>query len=460
VISLPRQPTEAVITASLCAAGAVIAAALDGSAGQVAALTLAATQTLGLVLLFRLGYGRQRRWATTTCLTAAAWAALFLIPAWVYAVDPSQLAFVTNPVPGIALTNLSLFALITGLVLARPAGSAEPSARLITIDQTGLDRRWIVGWTVLGVLSLIALFAAAGGPIYYLQHLNQDASLTAGLFYLIWGMLALNFVVLALTVHKWASGEPMSRRLLLSWLAVLIVLGATGNRAFIAIALVEALVAFSLVRRPLRTGRIALWTTVGAVVLVFGLGTVKRYQTYRTDTRHPESLGSYVLNTAPHQVVAAYVGNYVDTQELISLARAIVPRYAHYERGVVLLTLLTKPIPRPLRPLIHRQAVINRIFYPTSSSSYAIPLQAIAYLQFGIPGVIFAFLLVGAVLARIDHALTAERLSLAAVLTLVTTATMIPFVLRSGVPVGVTVAIVEILGVFVVARLSRLRRSA
>lgn len=448
---------EAAVTAGLCALGAVIAAALGRTAGEGAAVILAATQTLGLSLLFRVGYRRQRRWASATCITAAAWAALFLIPAWVYAIDSSQLAFVKNPAPGIALTNLSLFALIAGLLLARPAASLEPERRLITVDQTGVDRRWIIGWTVLGLLSLMAFFAGAGGPIYYLQHLNQSASLTAGLFYFVWGTLVLNFLVLTLTVRSWASGRPMSRRLIAAWLGVLIVLGATGNRAFIAIALVEAVVAFSLVCRPLRTGRIALWTVVGAFVLVFGLGTVKRYESYSSVPVHHQSFGSYAINTAPRQAIQAYVSNYVDTQQLISLARAVVPRYAHFERGVVLLALLVKPIPRVLRPVIHRQAVIKQVFYPPFGDRYAIPLQAIAYLQFGIPGVIFAFLVAGAALAWIDHALAAERLSLTALVTLVTAATMVPFVLRTGVPDGLAVAVVEVIGVFAVARISRLR---
>jgi hypothetical protein len=446
-----------IATGVLCALGAIIAAALSGSSDQGAALALTAAQTLGLVLLFRLGYSERRRWATPTCITAAAWSALFLIPAWVYAIDPSRLAFVKHPAPGIALTDLSLFALIAGLVLARPPQGAEPERRLIAVERTALERRWIIGWTVLGLLCLVAFFASAGGPVYYLRHLNNSASLTAGLFYLVWGTLALKFLVLTGTVRNWAEGRGVSRRLLGAWLGVLIVLGATGNRSFIAIALVEAVVAFSLVRRPLPTGRLAIWTVVGVFVLVFGLGTIKRYQSYSSANPHPVSFGSYVIHRAPREAIQAYVGNYVDTQELISLARAVVPRYAHYEHGLVLLELLLKPIPHQLRPVLHRQAAIRQTFYPTQGSSYAIPLPAIAYLQFGIPGIVFAFLLVGAALARVDHALCAERRSLSTLLTLIAAATMIPFVLRSGLPDGLTVAVIEVLGVFAVARLSRTR---
>lgn len=459
---LPRAGSlgaPVLVTALLCAAAAGLAAALCGSSTHGAAVALAAAQTIGVGLLFALGYGERRRWASATCVTAVAWGALFLIPSWVYAIDPGQLEFVRHPAPGIAITDISLFALLGGLLAVRPRRPTEPAEPLIVVDRIGLDSRRLTGWAVLGVLSLIAFFAKAGGPVYYLHHLNASATLTAGLFYFVWGTFALKYLVLLLTVREWADGRPISRRLLAAWVAVLVVLGATGNRSFIAIALVEAVIAFSLVRRPVGTRRLAAGTLIGAVVLVFGIGTVKRYENYKTVPGHHQSFGHYVVHTAPGEVVQAYVSNYVDTQELISLARAVVPRYAHYEHGVALLALLVKPIPHSLRPGIHHQPAIQRVFYPLKTSSYAIPLAAIAYMQFGIPGVVVAFLLLGAGLAGLDGVLARGRLSLSGLLTAVAAATMIPFLLRSGVPDGATLALVEVIGILAVARLSRREES-
>ena len=88
-------------------------------------------------------------------------------------------------------------------------------------------------------------------------------------------------------------------------------------------------------------------------------------------------------------------------------------------------------------------------------------MQLVAYLQFELPGVIVAFLLVGAAAAEIDHRLLSRaHYRLSTLLLLVALATAMSMLLRNAAAPATADTIVEVVGIWAVARTAERPRAA
>jgi hypothetical protein len=415
---------------------------------------LAVQQTFGVVWLFWLGYSRQRGWVSATFVTAAAWAPLFLVPCWIYAINPSLLTTTASADQPLALVNISLFALITGLLVSRSPPAADTRfPRRDIAEVAGPSTRALVGFGGFGLLCLAILMARNGGPIAYITSQYRSGQLNSGLLYVVWGVLFLRFAPLAGAAARWAQGRPAGRLLWVYLLAGSTIVALMGAREFLASAAVEILLVGAIVRRRIRLRTLVAPVLVAGFLLVFGLGAVKFYQDYNvTHPGHRVSFIHYVIHIAPGHTVDHYVNNYVSGVSDIGLARRIVPAQAGYEYGKAVLQLLLKPIPSPYRPKLREARIISAWFGSNGGYAVAVPLQATAYLQFGIPGVIVAFALVGMLLAGIDRRLASPSTHrLPYLLVLITLAVQVPVLLRGGIPAGVVFLLMEVIGAWVAA---------
>jgi hypothetical protein len=99
---------------------------------------------------------------------------------------------------------------------------------------------------------------------------------------------------------------------------------------------------------------------------------------------------------------------------------------------------------------LKRAAAIDRALYPPGGHSYSIPLQATAYLDFGLAGIALAFVLVGGLLALADNALARPtQRSLATFLPLATLVVDVPVILRTGPPTGPAFLAMDVIGVWI-----------
>jgi phosphatidylglycerophosphate synthase len=417
------------------------------------AFALVAAQTCGVGWLAQLGYARGGHWVSATFVTAAAWTPMFLVPSWVYVVDPSLLA-TNSPAQVVALVDLSLFALLAGVLLVRARrGTPVPAPSLEVAEVAEPSRGALIAWAIVGLACLVALMALNGGPIAYVTHQDTSGNLNRGLTYLVWGVLFLRYAPLAAVASRWARGAPATRPMFAALIAGCGIVVVTGARAFIAVAAVQVLLVFALLRRMPRLRSVLGPAVLIGLLLVFGLGGVKRFQAYgHTHPGEQRGFASYMVDVAPREALGAYVNNYVDGVSLIGLARRVVPAQADYEYGKVIVRILLKPLPSPLRPDVSEPAAIRQAFYPAGGGAYAIPLQATAYLEFGLPGIAVAFLAIGALLATVDGRLARQRhRSLGTLLALVTLAVQIPILLRSSLPNGLAFLLIDVIGVWIAA---------
>lgn len=451
------QAVDKAIVAAAAWLSVIAAAAALAGAGVAASYCLAVVQVFGVVWLVTLGWHQSRQWATATVITAAAWLVMFTIPSWIYAVD-RELYGVASPLSEtLALVNVGLFALIAGVVLARRGGT-EPrnGPRKVVLVPERLANRRLAMWFVLGVLSLAVLFVANGGPVNYLSNLDETERMNSGLTYVIWGILAMKFVALIVIAERWAAGRRPGVLLAIAAAGICLVLFAVG-RAFITIALCQLLLVFVLLRRSLPAWQVACAAALAGLVLVFGLGAVKRYHGYQDSTgRENVSFVDYAADVAIPESVRVYATNYADGVRLVGLARDIVPGEAGHEFGRAFLRLAVHPVPSPLRPEVGHDPALDRLYEPQSGFSYAIPMHAMAYVQFGWAGVVAIFAALGVLLHLVDRRLEARgALRLSDFLALVTLAFYVPFMLRASVPGGVVFALLEVVGIWVVAHSSR-----
>jgi hypothetical protein len=439
----------ALAATALVTAAAAAALAVPGH-GRLSAVVLSAAQTIGVLWLLRLGSAGPRGWATATFVTGATWVALFLVPCWAYSLDPGLLPTSRAPEQPVGITTLSLFALIAGLLLVRLRREQPAPDPVVSLEPTPVSTRAVVLWAVFGLACLGLLMLLNGGPIAYVSNLHKSAQLNGGLLYLIWVALFLRFAPLAAIAARWSAGRPAGLPLIAAFLGGSLVILVTGARGFLAVAVLQALLLFALVRRPIPLRRLVLPTIALFVVIVFGIGSLKRYQAY-SDT-HPGTkmtLPTYLVDVAPREAIRVYVDNYVSGVATIGAARRIVPAHAGYEYGKAILRLGAKVIPRSLRPSLEPAAAVKRELEPGGGYVFAIPLQATAYLQFGLAGVIGAFAMVGALLAAIDRRLErSSAMSLALFLPLMTLAVQVPLLLRSGVPAGAVFLLMDVVGMW------------
>jgi hypothetical protein len=453
VIALLRWRRGAAVSGVLICAALALAAAEPGS-GRGRGVALVVAQTAGVVCLGQLGWSGSRGWAAATVLFAAAWVLTLLVPSWIYAVDPSLLD-VGRPAAPLAIVDLSLVALILGFapVRRRLAGGGEGFISLV--PAVAAPAR-VAAWTLVGFASLGYVLFTSGGPIGYVRHLSQEGSLTQGKTYFIVLALAIVFAAQAVICARWSRGRPTGALPVLWFAAALVFVGILGSRLFIAGALAQLTLFYGLVRRRPRLRTVLGVGAVAAVVLILGVGAVKRYSNY--EATHPGArigLARYLTSVAPGEIPVAYSDNYADGVRVLALARATVPAHAGYEYGKELLRLLLQPIPHSLRPGVATAPAIKVALYPPGGSSYAQPLQAVSYLEFGLPGVVVTFIVLGAALAALDARLEAiERARASSVMLLCAIVVSILEIVRGAAAAQVATVISVLIVLYPVMRSS------
>ena len=447
-----RAPSDALPFAAVVAAVATLVAAFVASA-QATLFIAAAAQTLGVAWLGVRALAQPRTWASATFVAAASFAVLFVVPSWIFAVDPAMLD-VGSPTEALLLVNVSLYALLLGWHLpVRRAVRQAARRSLLGIRPVPVSVRRVIVSFGISVASLMILFAANGGPLRYFENLDRSGEFMAGLTYVFWGLLAAKFTVFSYVAAKWARGQDLDRRTWGMLGAVFLLLALHGSRGPLVIALVELCLIRTLVWKRIRVGTVVVASLTVLLLVVFGLGAIKRYQKLDYEgTSARVGYVDYLVNVAPGDSVTAYATNYADQVRLLALARAVVPSDAGYEYGRIVARLALQPIPRFFRPEITRDPDLARALYPTSLYAYAVPLQADAYIQFGVGGMVIVFVLVGAVLRQIDLRLNAaQRLPLRTFLALMALAIALALVLRSGLQGGVAFGAIEIIGFWLAA---------
>jgi hypothetical protein len=436
-------------TAATAAAVALIAA--DESRGGVVCLVAAQ-----LVLVLWLGVRRwdeRLQWARPEVLVAGAWALTFTLPSCIYAADPGLLDVYEDPVKALALVNLSLLFLLGGIELGRAA--RKPLTRSTRLDVLGTDTSLtaVFVWIVIGLIGLLLVFQGAGGPLEYIRNLDEEGRFTQGRVYFVWMALSMRFATQVLMVAYWAAGRRAP------WWTVglfALTLGLTallGARLFVATALVEVAVLYVLVRQPVPLRLAAPLVVLVAFALIAIGGAVKRYSNYTADNPGPDKpLPTYLVQDAPGEFADAYANNYADGVRLIAVAIATVPRYDDFERGKLLMRYALQPLPRAVRPEVSRGPALTRVLFPEGPFAHAVPLQATAYIQWGIAAVAIVFILLGAFIAWLDWlVVTAAHATFTSTVCLVATIVAVPSFLRAAEAGSLALVLMEVLGLTLVA---------
>jgi hypothetical protein len=433
----------------LLGSGGLTAAGL-ALADQPAALLFCTAQTLVLASLFARAVAGRRGWRSAEFVVAVAWMLLFAVPCWLYAVDPGLLDQGT-PARAILIVNIALYGYLLGL-LARPV-VGPPLGGPVAVVAMQARPRVLIAWWVVGLAGLAALLLRHGNPLDYLSHLDRSAALNLGAFYLVAIALLMRYAALAWAAASWSHGEPLRALPIALGIGGTILIGLTGGRLFVAVALADFLLLYVLLRRPIPLRRIAPYAAVLGLLIVFGLGTLKRYQGY--NAAHPDAhvgLVHYATKQAPSEFASAYANNYVDSVRLIAIADRLVPRSADWEGGRALVEMAVKPLPRPIRPTVRRQRVLQEAFNPSEDYAFAMPLIGTAFLAGGIIVVLLVCLGTGALVGWLDRRLSSDALSARSAAVLVVAAVSFPSVMRAGVPAGVVLLLVDVIGMWVVAR--------
>jgi hypothetical protein len=442
---------------ALASTTAIVAATFDISrGGRLSELFFATAQTLGVLWLLMEGWSKARQWASATCVLAAAWIPLFLVPSWIFVASPELLSGAApSPGPALAILNVSVFSLLVAwLAFGGRDAIGGASTPLLRVDAQRLEARWLFMWFSVGLLGILAFTVLAGGPSY-VTHLSESGGRSSGLTYIIWLALFLKYAALTRVSHYWATGEGRRRNLLLLMAAVLLLLALFGQRTFLVVVFVQLLLLYTLIRKPLRARIVAPAAIIGITALILGLGTVKRYQGYRSAHKGTDiGFLTYVQTTAVHELVSAYANNYADGVRLIARGRTVVPHETDYESGRALFLLAVQPVPRFVRPEVHVAVPLRPLLESSGGNTHAVPIPLVAYVEFGLIGVAFAGALLGAVLAATDRALVTGHQKLTRVLILSALVVEIPFCLRNSVPRGVSFAALDLLGTWMVAKTS------
>ena len=429
---------------------AVVTAAGLATEPRTASIAFAVAQTAIVASLILRALRERRGWRGAQFVVAVSLLLLFTVPCWLYALDPTLLDR-GSPARATLIVNIALYGYALGLLVRAPTG--PPQRGLLTARPAEPRTRGLTIWWLLGCGALATLLLRHGSPLEYLSHLDQSAALNLGAFHLVALAFTMRFSVLAWAAARWSRGEPMPWPVIALAAAGTALIALLGARLFLVVALADFLLLYALLRRPLRLRAVAPYVVIAGIVIVFGAGTVKRYQSYRTThVQAPVGFVEYATTVAPGEFATAYANNYVDTVRLVATADELVPDRAAYEYARPLLELAVKPLPRPIRPTLERQRLLQETFTPNQDYAYAMPLIATALLAGGVLVVVLASVLIGWLVAVLEARLSRDGLSVAALCTLVVAVVSVPGILRSGVPAGVTLFLVDVVGMWVVAR--------
>jgi hypothetical protein len=420
---------------------------------------LAAAQTVLVAVLVTVSWSRDLTWARAGVIAAGAWVLIFLIPSWIFVADRSLLT-VGSRNGAIATVDLSLFCLIVGYgarqydALRRACGRSHQVLRLARGRATTLDRRWLIAWLALGVFGFAVLFSATGGPIHFVKNLSDEGAMTRGKTYFIFAGLAIVWVPQTMICARWLDGSAAGWPLLLVITVALVIVATIGARELLAVPLLELALFYWIVRRRI-SGRTATAAFVaGVFVIVFVVGMIKRYGNY-VDSNPGTRVSrlDFMFTKGPGDFAHSYAVNTADGVALIALGEHVVPSLAPPELGKEFLRLALQTIPSGARPTVHTAPAIRAAIYPSRTDVNAQPLQLVAYLQFELPGVIVAFLVIGAATAEIDRLLESrEAYRLSTLLLLVALVAAVSTVLRSAAAPAAADTIIEVVGLWAVAR--------
>lgn len=463
VLGRARSGAWTATVLGMIAAGCGASSASLAAAGQERAVTymLAVLQTVLVAWLGALGWTAERTWARVGVIVALAWIPTFLISSWIYAVNPSLLD-VGSPNGAVATVDLSLVCLIAGYAwppLRRKGDAGTPAATAtapyVAVRPATLGRRWALAWVAVGCLGFAVIFAVTGGPVHFIENLSNEGSLTRGRTYFVAAALAVVWIAQVTACLRWSRGAALSARLIAGLVVALGLAATLGARELLAVPLAVLVLYYALVRRRLsvRAGLPVL--LAGALVLVVGVGMVKRYGNYVAT--HPGThIGrlEYLFTKGPGDFASSYAGNTADGVRLVALGEQTVPRHAPPEYGKEALRLLLQPIPSGIRPKISTAPAIEAAIYPSPVDSYAQPLQLVSYLQFLYPGLVVAFLVLGAAAAKLERSLVVGQAPRrpSTVLFLVALSIQVPAFLRSASSGAVAVALIQVIGLWAVAR--------
>jgi hypothetical protein len=434
---------------------AIASAVVAFSAGNhLLTIVLCALQTALVGLLAALGWTPERGWANVATITAAAWVPTFLISSWIYAAHPALLD-VGRPAAAVATVDLSLVCLLAGYYWGIQAAGTAPLASpyVATVPMTTRRRR-AAAWAALGCAGYGAFFAVTGGPVHYLNSISSEGALTTGRTYFLAAGLALTFVALTAACLRWSRGLRLPWGLRTAVAGAILLTATFGARQAIAVPLAELLLFYVLARhRPGLTMLVPVVLATGLIVVVV-FGIYKRYGNYVI--AHPGNHISrldYMTGRGLDDFLHSYANNSADGVRLIALGEQVVPAHADPEYGKELLRLLLHPLPSGIRPAIPTAPAIEAAIYPSRVNSYAQPLVLVSYLQFTWVGIVAAFLILGRVMRALDRALRqSRRRRPSTLLLLVALAVHVETLLRIASANAVSIALIEIFGLWAVAR--------
>lgn len=396
-----------------------------------------------------------RSFTPASTLLGVALLLLVAFPAVAIQLDPGILVEGGATTAGIAILAIGAAAILVGLTAASgrpaPASALPPSPAAVP----ALDRGAVAGLAAVPVLALVAFVAAVGGPVEYLSHLDETGARTAGLTYLIWGLLFAKYAVLARLAMRWRAQQRPSRPELVAAVLALLLIAGIGTRLLIVIALLQAGITYMLITgRRLST---RTWVAgVLAIGIVFvGFGELRRYQGLVAPGK---GFPAYLVDNALPSLPATYVNQYADAVRLAGIAQDVVPERADYERGRELLRIVLQPIPGGVRPEVGQAPALRAAFTSGDGNGNALPLPVVGFIQFGVPGTVVLCLALGALAGASDrHLRPGLRPDTLLALVAAGTGTLILF--RGTLVNAVAFTLMDVIGLFVAARaLERLTR--
>ena len=433
----------------LLVAGILTAAGL-ALADQAAALMFCAAQSAVLGCLCVRAVGGRRGWRSAQLIVAIAWGVLFTVPCWLYGLDP-QLLDTGTPARATLIVNIALYGYLLGLMLRPSIGPRDDGA--IPAAPMQPRPRALVAWWLLGFVALAVVLLRHGSPLAYIGHLDRSAELNRGAFAIVATALLMRFAALAWAAGSWSREERLPARAIVLAVAGTVLIGLTGGRLFVVVALADFLLLYVLLRRPLPLRQVTPFVVAIGVLVVFGVGTIKRHQGY--NAAHPDArvgLAEYATRQAPTELSSAYANNYFDGVRLIAIADEMVPRRADWEGARALAETAVKPLPHAIRPEVGRQKVLRRAFNPTEDYAYAMPLIATSFLAGGMLVVLLVSIATGVLVGALERRLASDTLTAGGVAVVVVAAVSFPSLLRAGLPAGAVFLLVDVAGMWLVAR--------
>lgn len=392
-------------------------------------------------------------------LGALAFALLFTLPATLL-VASSQLLVPDGYLPpgspftpGLTLFTVFAFALVAGSALLAPEqgriadrpGEQAPKPAAVGFPSTPPR---LLGAAVVALGAFGAFVIAVGGPIHYLQNLNQTGSLNAGLTYFIWGVLVAKYAALVVLGERWRAGVRVGKPVVAAVVLSFALVAFVGARLLLLMALAELLLLFLYVRRD--RGRVlrvlVVAACLGALVFV-GFGEFRRWQSLQS----PGTFPGYLVRTGLPRFPKTYINQYADGFRVSLVGRRLVPRPVGYEHGKEFLRLLLQPVPGSIRPQVPRPRLLDMAYSSGAGTGNALPFALTGYLQFGFLGVTLFGLVLGALAALTDRLLR-RSLDLGQALAALAAVVGVGVLLRGPFLGGTAFSLLDVAGFFLVHR--------